>query len=178
MRLCLITLLVVGLSRPVGATVILPADLGELSRDAQAIARGRVVAVDAQWTEGRRTIETIVTLEAEVYLKGQLGATVQFRVPGGTMGRLRNLVVGAPRFAVGQRVVVFLGVVGPTLPFVLGLNQGVFRVAQTDQGAWMVSPPPLMPGVFSPVSRGSATLVPSPLDAFERQVRTIVEGSR
>ena len=36
------------------ATVLLPADLGELSREARAIARGRVVAVDAQWTDDRR----------------------------------------------------------------------------------------------------------------------------
>src|SRR5262245_60719845 len=46
-----------------GATVIVPADLGELSHDARAIARGRVVAVDGRWTDDRRTIETIVTLE-------------------------------------------------------------------------------------------------------------------
>src|SRR5207342_2339625 len=30
------------------ATVLVPADLGELSRDALAIARGRVTAIDAQ----------------------------------------------------------------------------------------------------------------------------------
>jgi hypothetical protein len=93
----------------------MPADLGELSRDAWAIARGRVVAVDAQWTDGRRTIETIVTLEPDAYLKGQPGSTVQFRVPGGSLGRFRNIVVGAPRFAVGQRVIVFLGARG-TVP--------------------------------------------------------------
>jgi len=49
--------------------------------------RGHVVALDAQWTDERRTIETIVTLEPERYLKGQLGELVQFRVPGGVMGR-------------------------------------------------------------------------------------------
>src|SRR5262245_33371455 len=101
------------------ATVLVPADLGELSRDARAIVRGRIVAVDAQWTAGRRTIETMVTLQTETYLKGQLGDTVQFRVPGGVLGRYRNVVVGAPEFFVGQRVIVFLGAQGPTIPYVL-----------------------------------------------------------
>ena len=67
---------------PARATVLIPADLGELSRDALAIARGRVVALDAQWTEDRGTIETIVTLEVESYLKGSLGSTLRFREIG------------------------------------------------------------------------------------------------
>src|SRR5690349_3547540 len=104
MRVVLTVIVIVGLCASARATVIVPADLGELSRDARAIARGRVVAVVPQWTDGRRTIETIVTLEAETYLKGQLGQTVQFRVPGGSLGRFHNIVVGAPLFAVGQRV--------------------------------------------------------------------------
>ena len=107
------------------ATVLVPADLSELAREAQVIARGRVVRVDARWTDDRRTIETIVSLETETYLKGQLGEMLQFRVPGGTLGRLRSIIVGAPQFAVGQRVVVFLGASGPRVPYILGLNQGV-----------------------------------------------------
>src|SRR6185436_5156698 len=91
------------------ATVLIPATLGELSRDAYAIVRGRVVSVEGRWTPDRRTIESIVTLESEAYLKGALGETVEFRVPGGVLGRFRNIVVGAPRFAPGQRVIVFLG---------------------------------------------------------------------
>src|SRR5215471_20791629 len=80
------------------ATVVVPADLGELSRDARAIAVGRVVAVNGRWTDDRRTIETIVTLDVDLYLKGSLGSTLQFRVPGGQLGRFRSIVVGAPEF--------------------------------------------------------------------------------
>ena len=47
------------------ATVLVPVDLGELSRDARTIARGRVVAVDGRWTSDRRTIETIVTPQSD-----------------------------------------------------------------------------------------------------------------
>src|SRR6185295_16679047 len=128
------------LSVPSRATTLIPADLGELSRDARAIVRGRVAALDPQWTEDRGTIETIVTLEVERYIKGALAPTLRFRVPGGDLGRFRSIVVGAPEFAVDERVVVFLGARGPSVPFVLGLNQGVFRVVTAaDQGGDLVT---------------------------------------
>jgi hypothetical protein len=158
------------------ATVLVPADLGELARDARTIARGRVVAVDGQWTDDRRTIETIVTLEAESYLKGPLGQTVQFRVPGGTLGRYRNIMIGAPQFTVGQHVIVFLGARGPSVPYILGLSQGVFRVVAGADGAAMVTPPAVMPTPEGPVVRGALSRQPAPLATFEQRVRALVAG--
>src|SRR5438552_18158901 len=97
------------LAIPAQATVLVGADLGELSRDAIAIARGRVVVVDARWAQGRRTIETIVTLEVERYLKGSLGDSLEFRVRGGEFGRLRSEDVGAPECMIGVGDEVVLG---------------------------------------------------------------------
>src|SRR5450432_385908 len=140
MRTLAVSCLLLALTLPARATVLIPADLGELSRDALAIARGRVAAIDAQWTEDRGTIETIVTLEVESYLKGSLGARLRFRVPGGELGRFRSIVVGAPEFAVDQRVVVFLGAQGPSVPHLLGMSQGVFRMARAaDNSGWLVT---------------------------------------
>ena len=65
MRAILIAVVLILATTVAQATVLLPADVSELSRDALAIARGRIVAVEAQWTDGRRSIETIVSLEAE-----------------------------------------------------------------------------------------------------------------
>jgi hypothetical protein len=176
MRAVLITIAFTLLSGAAGATVVLPAGLSELSHDATAIARGRVVAVDAQWTDGRRGIETIVTLQIETYLKGDLGDVVQFRVLGGSLGRFRSIVVGAPQFAAGQRVIVFLGSRGPTIPYVLGMSQGVFRLVQASPTEWLVTPPPVVPGPDGPIVRGNLTLRPAPLDDFERQVRMLAGG--
>src|SRR4051812_16747254 len=170
-----LNLMLLAAATSVGATTIVPADLGELSRDAVAIARGRVADVRSQWTEDRGTVETIVTLEVEDYLKGSLGSVVRFRVPGGELGRYRTIVVGAPDFAVDQRVVVFLGTHGPTVPHIVGFNQGVFRVARaTDDSGWMVSPPPLAAAgaAAARVVRGDAARRPLPLADFEQQVRT------
>ena len=109
MRTLMVCGVLLALAMPARATVIVPADLGELSRDARTIVRGRVASLDAQWTADRGTIETIVTLEVESYLKGSLGPTLSFRVPGGDLGRFRSIVVGAPEFAVDEHVIVFLG---------------------------------------------------------------------
>src|SRR5215212_2435678 len=125
MRTLMLLLLVVCSGAAARATTLVPADLGELSRDARAIVRGRVARLDAQWTEDRGTIETIVTLEVESYIKGALGPTLRFRTPGGDLGRYRSIVVGAPEFVVDEHVVVFVGSQGPSVPFVLGLSQGV-----------------------------------------------------
>ena len=181
MRTLVVFGLLLALSLPARATVLIPADLGELSRDALAIARGRVIALDAQWTEDRGTIETIVTLEVESYLKGGLGSTVRFRVPGGELGRFRSVVVGAPGFEVDQRVVVFLGAHGPSVPHLLGMSQGVFRMARAaDNSGWLVTSPVLMPATAGPVRvvRGDPSRRAVTLADFEQTVRTLAGGAK
>jgi len=173
-RLCLF----LAIAAPARATVIVPADLGELSRDAIAIARGRVAAINAQWTDDRGTIETIVTLEVESYLKGAFGPVLRFRVPGGELGRFRSIVVGAPEFVVDQRVVVFLGARGPTIPFIVGFNQGVFRVVANESG-WAVTPPANLPAAADVrVVRGDPARRPLPLADFEQRVRAFAGSAR
>jgi hypothetical protein len=170
------------LALPARATVIVPADLGELSRDARAIVRGRVAALDSQWTEDRGTIETIVTLEVESYLKGTLGPTLRFRVPGGELGRFRSIVVGAPEFTVDQHVVVFLGTQGPSVPHVLGFNQGVFRVVPAaDNSGWVVTPSAMLPAAADAtgrIVRGDPSRRALALDEFERRVRALSRSER
>ncbi|MFI5179233.1 MAG: hypothetical protein ACHQO8_11740 [Vicinamibacterales bacterium] len=169
------------LAEPLRATVVVPADLGELTRDARAIVRGRVVSVDGRWTEDRRTIETIVTIEVATYLKGALGPTLQFRVPGGDLGRYRSIVVGAPLFAVDEQIVVFLGANGPAVPYILGFNQGVYRIARAaDNSGWLVTPPALLPSVAgtTPVVRGDPSRRPLPLADFEQRVRALAGGAK
>lgn len=179
MRTWITTCLLVALAATARATVIVPADLGELARDAIAIVRGRVVAVDSRYTEDRGAVETIVTLEAEAYLKGALGQLVRFRVPGGELGRYRSIVVGAPAFAVDQRVIVFLGANGPSVPHIVGFNQGVYRVVRTTDAGWIVTPPASLPvGRSVAIVRGDASRRPLPLADFEQRVRELARGGR
>ena len=106
-------------------------------------------------------------------------SALQFRVPGGQLGRYRSIVVGAPEFVVGQRVVVFLGARGPAVPFVLGLSQGVFRIV-SSAGGWIVTPPPMLPaaGGRAGLVRGDPARRPLPLADFEQHVRALAGVGR
>lgn len=155
----------------VDASVVVPADLGELAQDARAIVYGRVVSVDTRQGEGRR-VERLVTVEAVNYLKGGLGATFQVRVPGGRFGRYRTIVWGAPDFRAGEEVVLFLGAEPGGVPFVIGLHQGVYRVQMDEAGRRMVRPPLIhagQPGAV-PVTRGDPARRAIPWQDFQARV--------
>jgi hypothetical protein len=151
------------------ATTVIGAGVGELSRDALAIVVGEVVALDARWAADRGRIETVVTLDAQSYLKGTLGEEVHFIIPGGQIGRFKNIIVGAPVLTIGERVVVFLGAQGPSMPYVLGLNQGVFKIVPQN-GAWVVTPP-VTSAAAGIIVRGDPRRNPVRLDEFAREVR-------
>jgi hypothetical protein len=162
------------LARSLGATVLVPTDLKDLSKSAYAIVHGRVVSVQAQWSEDARHIESLVSISAIDYLKGNLGATVTIRVPGGELGRYRSVMVGAPTFREGDEVVLFLGTSPPAMPYLLGLGQGVYRLTRaTPTSEPLVSPTPIAPGVTANGVIVRGTLAPVPYHEFVRQVQVV-----
>ena len=153
--LCLVTWIVcLGIPSPAGATTILPAEFADVVNGSQLIVYGRVVDVRSQMTAGRRSIHSFVTVAVEQALKGRPGATVIFRIPQGEVGRYRRIVVGAPEFAVGEDVMVFLTGKAPAVPTVFGLNQGVRRL------------------------RGDPATRRLALESYTRQVKAIVERAQ
>src|SRR5215218_6674793 len=126
MRAFVICVSLVLLSAAAGATVILPIEFRELVATSSAIVHGRVTDSRSMFVDERRSVDTFVTVAAEDYLKGNLGEHVTFRVPGGEAGRYRTVFVGAPQFARGDEVVLFLKSRSGGLPMVIGLSQGVF----------------------------------------------------
>ncbi len=114
---------------------------------------------------------TLAVLEA---IKGQPGTTVYFRVPGGQIGRYRRFMVGAPEFAAGDEVVLFLKGRPPAVPFPFGLSQGVYRVVRDGDGRSLVTPP-IVSEAAGRVVRGDASRRPLELSAFTRNVRAIAE---
>jgi hypothetical protein len=163
------------------ASVYVSAGLPTLAAEARAIVYGRVAAIESRWTdaETRRQIETVVTLEALEYAKGNLGATVSFRVPGGQIGPYRTLMIGAPAFRAGEEVVVFLAGGAPALPRPLSLAQGVYRVRlSAGSGARVVIPEvPRLPGLAAAqtarITRGDVSRRPAPLAAFLQELRQL-----
>jgi hypothetical protein len=179
-RLTLSVALLLALAAPVRATVLLPGDLGDLARGASLIVRGTVVDQRAEWVDGRRRVQTIVTLAVTETFKGSASARVDFQVPGGVMGRYRSVTLGAPTFTAGEEVIVCLGAKPPALPYVLGLSQGVFRVgADAATGQRVVRTPVLIAGDESAVVlRGDPARRPMRLEEFAVTLRSALDGAK
>jgi hypothetical protein len=158
------------------ATVLLPAEFREIVNGSDIIAYGRVIETRVEWSDDRKNVDTLVTFQVGTYLKGGPGETLVFKVPGGTIGRFRNVLVGAPQFNSGDEAVLFLNSRGREFPSVFGLNQGVFRVSlDTDTQRRMVTPPLLARGdTPEVVVRGAASRRPLPLETFGAQVQTVL----
>jgi hypothetical protein len=174
--LLLCTLTVVPLTTR--ATVVVPTDLNELVRDSLAIVRGRVVSVQARQGAGRQ-VERLVSVDVITYYKGDLGKSIVFRVPGGTLGRYRTLVIGAPDYANGEEVVLFLNARGPSMPHVLGLFQGTYRVVEDEAaGTRLVVPAGLeATSRTRRVVRGDGSRRPVALSTFEAKLRQLVASA-
>ena len=181
-RFALVTLLVI-LSAVVNATVILPIEFRELVTTSPVIVHGRVTDVRSAFIDGRRTVQTFVTVAAGEYLKGNLGEHVTFMVPGGEIGRYKTVFVGAPEFRTGEEVVLFLNTARGGVPFIVGLNQGAYRVvADNASGRRMVSMPILIgrdTGEPQRIVRGDPARRTLPIEAFRDAVKLVLaEASR
>jgi hypothetical protein len=162
----------------VSATVLVPAEFREIVHGSEIIAFGRVIDTTAEMSEDRKRIDTLVSVRVDTYLKGGPGETIVFKVPGGQVGRYRNLMVGAPMFEVGDEAVFFLTTRGGGTPYVFGLSQGVFRVRVDDvTKRRIVVPPALIARGDSPeaVVRGSAARRSVTLEVFGAQVATVLK---
>lgn len=178
MRRFMASCLLMCLSVAVQATVILPIEFRELVTTAPVIVHGQVVDVRSRWVDGRRSLETFVTIAAAEYLKGDLGEHFTFRVPGGQIGRYRTVFVGAPEFSAGDEVVLFLKRAGGSSVSIIGLSQGAFRVVPDARtGRRMVTTPIVMGkggDQPEPIVRGDVTRKPLPIDTFRDAVRQVM----
>jgi len=174
MRRIALSVVLLFVTMPLHATVLLPIEFRELVTTAPVIVHGQVVDVRSEWVDGRRAVETFVTVEAAEYLKGNLGESFVFKVPGGQIGRYRTVFVGAPAFQTGDEVVLFLKTDGPSFPFLVGLSQGVFRIVTDTQSGRRVVTPPALVGVNSAdavrVVRGNPARRPVAIDVFRDAV--------
>ena len=164
-----------GLTSSVRAMVVVPAEFSEMVAASQTIVHGRVVDVQSYETAGRRTIESLVTVQVVESIKGSPGSTAYFKLPGGQVGRYRRVMVGAPQCARGDEVVLFLKGNAPAVPMPFGLTQGLYRVNRDARGQATVMPV-VNPGAGR-VVRGDPARRPLDLAAFTNLVRTIA-GSR
>jgi hypothetical protein len=157
---------------------VAPLSFEELVRQSSSVVYARVLEVRGQWSDDRRRIDSLVTVEVIKGLKGAATAEVTLTVPGGQVGRYVNLMPGAPTFARGDLAVLFLTARGPRLPVTTGFTQGIYRVLRdNDSGATLVAPPVVEPA-GAPIVRGDRRRQPVSLAAFEVAVRAAQDSAR
>lgn len=160
---------------PAAAVTVAPLSFEQLIHASSAVVYGRVTSVRAQWSEDRRHIESVVTVDVLKGIKGSSSEAMSFTVPGGQLGRYLNLIPGAPSFSEGDLAVVFLTARGPRLPVTTGFTQGIYRVQRGQTGELLVQPPAVTTGR---IVRGDANRKPVSLSAFETSVRAIASAAR
>jgi hypothetical protein len=161
-----------GRSRPSdGGETFAPTDFADLVNEAAAIVHGRVIATRGI-ADGRARVD-VRTID--VSRSKATSHEPVIRVPGGQLGRYRDVVIGAPRLNVGDDVILFLSTRGGGAPHVLGLMLGVFRVRH-DGGQALVSPAPALATDGTPrrIVRGSRAQAPIAIASFS----ALVDGRR
>ena len=169
-RSALIVMICLCLAIPGYATTVLPLSFEQLVNESQSVVYGRVSDVRAQWTDDRRFIESVVTIEVLRGMKGGTPESIAFTVPGGQVGRYLNVIPGAPSFVAGDLAVVFLTARGARLPVTTGLTQGIYRVRRDAASGEILVMPPIVDGAGR-IVRGDPRRKPVSLAAFEGTVR-------
>ncbi len=123
------------------ATTVIPPTFDELVSQAEVIIQGTVTDVKSQWTgEGaQRHIVSYVTVKVEETIKGKAGDSYTLQMLGGTVGEDTLEVSDSPKFAVGDRDILFVVDNGKQFVPLVGIMHGRFHVKQDKQtGADMI----------------------------------------
>jgi hypothetical protein len=163
---------------PLGATILIPAEFREIVADAALIVRGRVTDVRSVVVTGAG-IDSFATVSVDAVLKGQAGAFVSVRVPGGDVGRSRFVMIGAPKLRVGDQAVFFLKQYSDGSFRPVGLSMGIYALQRERITGRFVIDAPLLAGVTAsagPVVRGDTRRRPMPVSEFESLVRLVIAG--
>ena len=177
-------LLALGLSAPAGATVLRRLTLDELTAHATLVIYGKVTESFSHHARGDRgAIVTTTTFDVHHVLKGRADQAPArgFRLTqvGGALDGVVARIAGQPRFAPGQRVVLFLQRVGDGWG-VVGYGQGRFDVATEADGSAVAVRSVGAAAVVDPatgqVDEGPQDDLRVPLDVLFRRLRAAADA--
>ncbi len=112
------------------ATTVIPPTFDELVGKAELIFQGSVTNVRSQWAgEGsQRHIVSYVTFRVEDTLKGNAGASFTMQMLGGTVDGETMEISDSPKFAMGDRDILFVEHNGEQFIPLVGIMHGRFRI--------------------------------------------------
>lgn len=126
---------------PATASTFIALDLESLVTRSDAVVQGEVVQVDSFWDAEGRVIVTEARVVIEETITGESAKEITVKTFGGTVGDYTVEAVGFPRFAAGDRVVLFVNQRhgADDSIRVTGYQQGHYRI-KAQQGVEMAVP--------------------------------------
>jgi hypothetical protein len=116
------------------ATIVVRLNILELTTKSNKIIEGTITSVKSV-VRSRNMVYTEVKMNVSETIRGIHSDTAVFKVPGGMRSDgLRLSVAGAPKFNVGEKVIVFLE--GKNGDIVTGFSQGRFGIEYVDGEAF------------------------------------------
>ena len=125
--MCVLALLLAA-SLPLAATTVEELSFDEIVASSSSIVHGKVVRSWAEWDPERTAIWTHYQIQVQDALKGGAGSMLTLSEPGGEIGGQHVQVVGAPRYEIGEEVVVFAAPTARGYLRTCGWGQGKFTV--------------------------------------------------
>jgi hypothetical protein len=160
-------------------TVVVPSTLRELTNDASLIVRGHITDVRVI-TGPERTVESVATVAVDRVIKGPATSFVSVWVPGGSVGRYRYLMVGAPTLRPNVMAVFFLARRADHQWRPIGLSAGVVPISSERASGRLVVHPPILAGRTvspGPIVRGDPRRKALPVSEFESMVEMVIAGA-
>ncbi len=117
---------------PTYAATLQQLSLDEMIAQSTAIVRGKVSGAYA--AARGPLIYTYYAIQVSETLKGASQTSMTVAVPGGTANNLRQTVPGAPELHAGDEYVFFLWTGKSGVTQIIGLTQGLFKLAPSDSG--------------------------------------------
>lgn len=149
--------------RAAHATTVVPVTVEELAHRADEVVVATPRAQASRWLG--RTIVTDVVLEVQTVLRGSLvgGARVTLQLPGGAVGRIAQMIPGAPAPQVGTPYVFFLSRAPnePGLYYVTHLTASVLPLAPVPNGGGAITVMPTAEGLIARATAQSAPVTPA-----------------
>jgi hypothetical protein len=145
--------------------VVVQKSISEMAESADLVVEGEVEGKLCRWDESNRYIITEVFVDVTKLLKGVSSGRITVRVLGGEVGDTGLMVPGAPNFAVGEEVLLFLES-HPTRDWrVMGFHQGKLEITTN-------------PETGQKYVRGVAQPVAQPLQVFETRLEDMIKGKK
>jgi hypothetical protein len=121
---------------PAAASTFVALSHQELVAQSDAVVQGRVLKVSSYWGQGGRVIMTEAVIQVEEKIRGNSPSVVVVRTFGGTVGSYSVEAHGFPKFAVNERLVLYVHNANDVAE-VTGYQQGQYRIVRDRAGVEM-----------------------------------------